>query len=501
MSARGAALGRVLIVEDEGIVAADLAETLAGLGYEVIATVDTAAAAIAGATERAPDLVLMDIRLAGPMDGIQAAAEIRRRCAIPVVFLTAYSDDDTLARAIETGPLGYVVKPFRAPELRCAIELALHKHEIDQRLQEREHWLRTTMRSIGDAVVATDREHRVVFLNPVAQALTGWTEPAAIGRPLDEVLRMVDERTGQPVDSPLRRAMASREIEALPREASLVGAAGAAIPIDDRAAPILDDQGGVLGGVMVFRDVTEQRRIEADMRRLNLELEERTRQLEAANRELEAFSFSVAHDLRTPLTGIDGLSQLLLQYHADGLSPKVREHVERIRAVTGRMARLIDDLLRLSLAARAELRPADVDLSALARDIVGGLAPPRDARIAIEPDLIVRGDEDLLRIVLTNLLSNAWKFTARVAVPEIELGRTERDGAAVYFVRDNGAGFDMQEAARLFGAFQRLHTAKDFEGNGIGLAIVQRIVHRHGGRVWAEGAPGRGATFSFTLGR
>jgi light-regulated signal transduction histidine kinase (bacteriophytochrome) len=187
--------------------------------------------------------------------------------------------------------------------------------------------------------------------------------------------------------------------------------------------------------------------------------------------------------------------------HVAGLSPKGVEHLQGIRDSTKRMGQLIDDLLRLSLVARTEFRASEVDLSALAGDIIGGLAPQRTARITIERDLIVRGDENLLRIALGNLISNAWKFTGKVALPEIDFGRALRDDAPVYFVRDNGAGFDMRQAGRLFGAFQRLHSKQDFEGNGIGLAIVQRIVHRHGGRIWAESDEGRGATFSFTLGR
>ena len=501
MRASDTALGRVLVVEDEGIVAADLAETLAGLGYEVIGTVDTAEAAIAGAIDLAPDIVLMDIRLAGPLDGIQAAAAIKQRRDVPVVFLTASSDDKTLARALETGPLGYVVKPFRTAELRAAIELALHKHAIDRRLAEREQWLRTTIRSIGDAVVAIDRDHRVTFLNPIAEALTGATEADAIGKALEEIVRMVGERTGQPIESPLRRAMATKEIETLKRDANLVDAAGNATPISDSAAPILDDQGDVLGAVMVFRDVTEQRRIEDDMRRLNAELEERTNQLEATNRELEAFSFSVAHDLRAPLFAIDGFGQLLRDRHAADLGPKGMGFLHGIVDATKRMGQLIDDLLRLSFVARTEFNAASVDLSALATDILAELTPRRAVRMLIEPGLVVRGDEALLRIALNNLLSNAWKFTSKVAAPEIEVGRTERDGVPVYFVRDNGAGFDMRKASRLFVAFQRLHSTKEFEGTGIGLAIVQRIVHRHGGRIWAEAHEGRGATFSFTLGR
>ena len=495
-------LGRVLIVEDERIVAADLAGTLGGLGYEVVASVATGEDAVTRASELAPDLVLMDIRLGGQLDGIQAAALIKRHRDVPVVFLTAHSDDETLTRAIGTGPLGYLVKPFREPELRCAIELALHKHEIDRRLQDREQWLVTTIRSIGDAVVATDPEHRITFLNPVAQALIGWTEASAIGQTLDDILRMVGERTGIPIENPLRRAMASKQVATLPSDATLVGRSGTT-PINDSAAPILDDKGSVLGGVMVFRDVTEQRRMEDDMRRLNAELEarvsERTIQLEAANKELEAFSYSVAHDLRAPLRGINEFSQALIEDHAANLGVEGLGHLQRIRAGTRRMGQLIDDLLGLARVARAELRTSTVNLSELATEIAGELTPIRDARITIEPGVIAHGDGRLLRVVLTNLLTNAWKFTGKVATPEITFGLTTSEGAPVYYVRDNGAGFDMSCASNLFGAFQRLHAISDFEGTGIGLAIVKRIVHRHGGRIWAEGEVGRGATFSFTL--
>jgi signal transduction histidine kinase len=472
-------LGRVLVVEDEGVVAADVAQTLIALGYEVVATAASGEAAIKKAADLTPDIVLMDIRLAGQLDGIQAAALIKAHRDVPVVFLTAHSDDETLTRAISTGPLGYIVKPFREPELRCAIELALHKHEIDRRLQDRERWLTTTIRSIGDAVVTTDPEHRVTSLNPIAQALVGWSEAEAIGETLDDILRMVSERSGDPIENPRRT------------------------PINDSAAPILDDHGAVLGGVMVFRDVTEQRRLETETSRLNSELErrvvERTNELEAANKELEAFSFSVAHDLRAPLRGIDGFSQILIEEHSANLGAEGLDHLQRIRGGTRRMGQLIDDLLRLSRVVMTELRVSTVDLSVLASEIIAELKPIRDVRITIEGGIIAHGDGPLLRIVLTNLLANAWKFTGKVAAPEITFGLTTSDGAPVYFVHDNGAGFDMNYASRLFGAFQRLHSTAEFEGTGVGLAIVQRIVHRHGGRIWAEGEVGRGATFSFTL--
>lgn len=506
MSSKGTAgPGRILVVEDEAIIAADLAETLGSLGYDVVATVDTAEDAIVMAADQAPDIVLMDVRLAGATDGIQAAATIKQRADIPVIFLTAYSDDETLTRASGIAPLAYLVKPFRASELRCAIELALHKHALDRRLQEREHWLAAMIRSIGDAVVATDPSHRVTSLNPVAQALTGWTESMAIGKSFDDVLHLVEDKTGNPIESPLRRAIASRTVETLKGVAAVPARTGVVTPIDASAAPILDDKGRALGGVMVFRDVTEQERIEDAMRRLNLELKARvidqTSQLDAANHELAALSSTMAHDLPAPLRGIDGLGQVLIEDHAANLGAEGLDHLQRIRGASQRMGELIDDLLQLAGVARTEMSATEVDLSALAREICGTLTPARDVHVTIQEAIVAHGDRRLLRSALTKLLANAWKFTATTATPEIMFGRSECDGAPVYFVRDNGIGFDMKSASRIFGAFERLHPETDFEGTGIGLAIVQRIIHRHGGRVWAEGEVGRGATFSFTLGR
>jgi len=494
-----------LVVEDEAIIAADLAETLISLGYTVVAIADTAEDAIVSAAELVPDLVLMDVRLAGAIDGIAAATTIKERADIPVIFLTAHSDDDSLARALRTDPLGYLVKPFRASELHCAIELALHKHRLDRRLQEREHWLAATIRSIGDAVIATDADLRVTFLNPVAQALTGWPDSTAIGKLLDDVVCLVEGKTGAPIESRLRRAITSRKVETLQSNAAIRARTGAVTPIDDSAAPILDEHGRALGGVMVFRDVTEQGRIENAMRRLNSELKarviDRTNQLNAANQELAAITRSVAHSLQVPLHGIDETSQLLLEDHAMNLGAEGLEQLRRIWGASQRMGKLIDGLLQLAEVARIELNVTEVNLSELARDILGTLEPARDARVTIQDGIVAHGDKRLLRSVLTNLLANACKFTGTKATPEIMFGRHETDGTPVYFVRDNGVGFDMKHAAQLFVAFQRLHASLDIEGTGIGLAIVQRIIHRHGGRAWAEGKVGHGATFSFTLER
>jgi light-regulated signal transduction histidine kinase (bacteriophytochrome) len=223
---------------------------------------------------------------------------------------------------------------------------------------------------------------------------------------------------------------------------------------------------------------------------------------EAANKELEAFSYSVSHDLRAPLRGMDGFSGALLEDYRDKLDATGINYLERIRAGTQRMGLLIDDMLKLSRINRSEFKRESVDLSKMVQGIILTFRknnPTRDVEVSIQKDIIVEGDRRLLEVVMTNLIDNTWKFTGKTKNARIEFGTELKDGKPVMFIRDNGVGFDMTYVNKLFGAFQRLHTIAEFPGTGIGLATVQRVIHRHGGQVWAEGKVGKGATFYFTL--
>ncbi len=265
----------VLIVEDDAIVAADLARTLEQRGYEVLGIAATGEDAVVLTVHRRPDLVLMDISLEGSMDGITAAEAIRSQYDVPVVYLTAHSDAATLARAKLTGPVGYVLKPFDERDLATQIEMALYRFQADRQVREQREWLRVTLTSIGDAVVATDAEGRITFVNPVAEMLTGWTSEEAAGQPVESVCRLVNEQTGQPLPDPVAIVLRERRAVGLANHAALVTKDGRTVPIEDSAAPIRDDAGQVLGAVLVFHDVTEKRRVQEALRQAKDELEQR----------------------------------------------------------------------------------------------------------------------------------------------------------------------------------------------------------------------------------
>jgi signal transduction histidine kinase len=256
-------------------------------------------------------------------------------------------------------------------------------------------------------------------------------------------------------------------------------------------------------GYLIDRSRRDQRRTReqafADLERL---VAQRTADLTATNHELSAFAYSVSHDLRAPLRAIDAFSQALLEDYGDVIDPHGQDYLRRVRTNAARMSQLIDDLLQLSRLTRAEMHYETIDLSGMARAIAADLQRNDSKRAVVfnvEPGVVARGDPRLVRVLLDNLLGNAWKYTSRHPTAQISFGRTTEDGEVVYYVRDDGAGFDLAYADKLFRPFQRLHTMEEFEGAGVGLATAQRVVRRHGGRIWADAAPEQGATFFFTL--
>ncbi len=258
----------------------------------------------------------------------------------------------------------------------------------------------------------------------------------------------------------------------------------------------------IVAARMLHRLDTGRKRAEQELQRLNTRLEQRTVELESVNAELEAFAYSVSHDLRAPLRAMDGFSQAVLEDYGDKLDAQGQHFLTRVREGARRMGELIDGLLRLSRVTRKEMSGERVDLSEMAKQVALELRtsqPGRQAEVRIQDGLVVRGDPTLLRAALENLLGNAWKFTGKKPSARVEFGSVKQGSEPVYFVRDNGAGFETAYADKIFVPFQRLHPATEFPGSGIGLATVQRIIHRHGGRIWAQGAPGEGATFYFTL--
>jgi PAS domain S-box-containing protein len=341
-----------------------------------------------------------------------------------------------------------------------------------------------------DSIIILDLEGIILDANEAAEHNYGRTLEELRGQSATMIVPPESRQQLDELMSQVNQGKIVRDVESFRSDN-----AGHLIPVVLTLLPLTDEAGSLMGVVGVAKKVADLKRAEQQLRRY-------ASQLDAANQELEAFSYSVAHDLRAPLRAMDGFSQALLEDYHERLDEHGQDYLGRIRAASQRMAELIDDLLALSRVGRSPFEHKEVDLSAMAGALASELRSaglPRATDIAISPGLVVNGDERLLRIALTKLLENAWKFTANQPHATIELGVEEHEGQAAYFVRDDGVGFDMAHAGQLFVPFQRLHSRAEFAGNGIGLSIAARIIARHGGRIWAEGAEGQGATFHFTL--
>jgi PAS domain S-box-containing protein len=362
-------------------------------------------------------------------------------------------------------------------------------------------YLATILEHAQDGVLSVDLDGRIVSWNRGAEGLFGFPAERAVGMSLD---RLGAEGRGERLRGWFD--LAKQGTPTVQLETELRREDDRSFAGEVTVAPIRSDAGEVMAVSLTVRDVSERKRDQEELIRIRAELEqrvaERTAALQAVNRELESFTYSASHDLRAPLRGIDGFSQALLEDYGRALDETASHYIERIRSAARRMGETIDALLMLSRITRAPLHLETLDLSKLVVEIVTELReldPRRQVELEVEPGLLARADRQLIRIALENLLGNAWKFTREREQARIAVGRSSSGPPGTFFVRDNGAGFDMTYADKLFLPFQRLHAPERFQGSGIGLGTVQRVIARHGGRVWAEGAPEEGATFYFSL--
>jgi len=373
------------------------------------------------------------------------------------------------------------------------------REKTEEALRAGEEKFRNLAETASDAIVSADSNGCILYFNRAAERIFGYPASEAIGHPLT---LLMPERFQNPHRQGLHDYLKTGEAHVVGKSVELAGRKkdGTEFPLQLSLSSWKTGEGTFFTGIL--SDITERKEAQEASEQHRSELARSNGELAAANKELEAFSYSVSHDLRAPLRGIDGFSLALLEDYADKLDEDGRDYLRRVRAATQRMGVLIDDLLSLSRVTRSEMRLEKTDLGAIARIVADELQktqPERRAEFRIEEGLEAFVDSHLIRISLENLLGNAWKFTSKRESACIEFGRTRGDGRFTYYVRDDGAGFDEAYAGRLFGAFQRLHDKNDFPGTGVGLATVQRIIHRHGGRIWAESAVERGATFYFTL--
>jgi two-component system cell cycle sensor histidine kinase/response regulator CckA len=502
---------RILIVEDESLVAMDIEKRLKALEYDVAGIVSSGQDAIELAASESPDLILMDIHLKGGVDGIEAAAYINEHHDLPIVFLTAFADGGTVQRAKLAEPYGYLIKPFNERDLQTTIELACYRHKMQRKLRESERWLSTTLRSIGDGVIATDAQGRVKFMNAVAERLTGWTQQLALGQDCRGVFRVIDGTTRETVACPVMQALETGVCVNLANGVLLITRDGRESPVDDSAAPIIDEHGRISGAVLVFRDVSERKEAQEAVRRY-------TEELRSRNEELDAFAHTVAHDLKNPLSLVMGFAQLLETDLESFTAEEMASYLAIIAKNSRKMIQIIDELLLFSQVRQSGVMISAIDMQKVVREACNRLAAmieEYEAEVNLPPEWpTALGYEPWVEEVWVNYLSNAIKYGGQP--PHIEIGaglvedsgRDRGDGPEPeayssmvrFWIRDNGSGIRPEDQAQLFKPYTRLQPVRA-AGHGLGLSIVRRIIHKLGGEVAMEssGIAGEGCVFSFTL--
>jgi len=485
-----ATMTRILVVEDERIIALNLKENLEALGYGVVGIVASGEKAVTQAGELHPDLVLMDIWLQGDMDGIGAAQQIWDEWQIPVIYLTGHSDKITLERAKVTAPFGYILKPVNERQLSVAIEIALQRYE-------REQFLSAVLRGIGDGVILVDQNCRIQFMNRVAELLTEWQFADAKNRELTDVFEVIDIQTQQPVNNSVMLALAEDRLVYLTDDHVLITKTGELIAIADSAAPIRDNQGHLAGVVLVFQDIRDRKQAEAALRQ-QLAREQQLNQFQ------RQFIHTVSHEYRTPLSIIQASTFLIEADTSSVQSENKLVNCQRIKQAVKYMVGLLEDVLTFGQAEAGQLMldPVPLDLNLFCQQLIEEYQLIASDKAKITWSSCGKGqtaylDKKVLQLIVRNLLTNALKYSPEKNPVYLTM-ICENDRLKVE-VKDNGIGIPLEDQPHIFNPFRRASNAGTVRGSGMGLAIVKKAVDLHGGTIAVESALGVGTTFTVTL--
>ncbi|OLT59268.1 hybrid sensor histidine kinase/response regulator [Moorena bouillonii] len=508
----------ILVVEDEAITAEVIAEQLIQLGYTVTDSVTSGTGAISSTANNQPDLVLMDITLdPNDIDGITAAQRIREQFQIPVVYLTAHSDETTLARAKMTAPFGYLIKPFNERELRVAIETALYRHQLEKELVKQQNLLATILSSTNDAVIASNETGAITYINPAAATLTGWTVAEASGQSITDVIQIVDELTNAPLQNPVMEVIQEERVIFRDQGIGLIAKDGSKIPVGNSASPITEEDGSIKGVVLVLWNISKQQKpellaVERDKllakAGASIQAEAQAGQILSAVQELGALKSDliarISHEFRTPLSIILTAAELLQKYGSK-LSPHKQErNLYRIQSSVMRMTRIMEDVLTLSKAESGELQLncVPVDVVEFCRSLVEEHQIMVGKRYTIglipqDSPGLVELDEQILRQILSNLLTLATHYSLKGSMIALEMFC--EDNQIVFQVKDQGSGIVPESQGQLFEALFRASNIGSMSSSGMGLGMIRKFVDLHRGQITLTSQVGVGTTYTVKL--
>ncbi|MBI5207247.1 MAG: response regulator [Candidatus Firestonebacteria bacterium] len=507
---------RILIVEDEAIIAEDIRKTLEKNGYAVSGLVNSGEDALKKLDEEHSQshelqnktgLVLMDIVLRNSMDGIETAEIIRSHYNIPIIYLTAYSDNATIELTKKTEPFGYIIKPFNERELFTTIELAIYKHRMDNNLNENRKWLSTVLNSIGDAVITTDIRGRITFMNPAGELLTAWNKNDAFNKELEEVYNIIDEKTGDKIEMHILQVI-NDSITKVINNIILVSKDIKYKFVDCVIAPIKDTKGRISGVVLVFRDITKMHKTEQKIIDLNEELIKLNIELKTLDQMKNNFLSNISHELKSPLVTIKGYTELILAGKSGHLTSLLKHQLSISLKNIDTLMMLIERLLSFS---RMEFHMEKLcieyfDIIELARESINSIklrAENKDIKINedfISEHLSIKADKKKLYQVFINLLDNAVKFTPSGGLIVIKIDKEEKAKLRVS-IKDTGIGIPEKALNKVFNRFYQVDdsSTRKFGGMGIGLSISSDIISLHNGKITVESEEGKGSIFTFTI--